>query len=114
MHSVCYNTGPCFRTCLATIAVLLLAILRVCAQEEAKLSSLHGTVRDVSGAPVANVSLMLQPKGSPTSATTTTGSDGHYSFVGLSTGSYSLQATRKGYRTAEIPSVVITAGEAQT
>ena len=114
MHSVCYNTGPCFRTCLATIAVLLLAILPVCAQEEAKLSSLHGTVRDVSGAPVANVSLILQPKGSPPSVTTTTGADGHYSFDRLSTGSYSLHAAKNGYRAAEIPSVVITAGEAPT
>jgi len=109
-----YNTGSRFPVCRWLSAILLLAISPVSAQENAELPSLHGTVRDASGSPVANASVILQPKDSPTSATTTTGADGQYSFVRLSTGSYSLHATKRGYRDAEIPAVVIAASGGPT
>jgi tetratricopeptide (TPR) repeat protein len=95
-------------------ALLLLVILPSSAQENGTLPSLQGTVRDTSGAPVANASVILQPKNSPTSLTATTGADGRYSFVRLATGIYSLHAAKKGYRDADIPSVVIKAPEAAT
>ncbi len=92
--------------------LLLVAQLPLSAQEKAKLPSLHGAVRDASGAPVANVSLVLQKKSSPAPVTTTTGADGHYSFVRLSTGSYSLHAKKKGYRSADVAFAVTASQDA--
>lgn len=93
---------------------LLLVILPSSAQQNGTLPCLQGTVHDTSGAPVANASLILQPKNSPTSLTAITGADGRYSFVRLATGSYSLHAAKKGYRDADIPSIVIKGTEAAT
>ena len=94
------------------ITLLLVAQLPLSAQEKAKLPGLHGTVRDGLGAPVANASLILQNKNSPAPATTITGADGHYSFVRLSTGSYSLHAEKKGYRSADVAFAVTASQDA--
>jgi len=77
-------------------------------------ASIRGLVQDPSGAPLSNVSLILQYKSSPTTLTTTTDAHGSYTFIGLSVGQYSLQATKKGYVDSDLKSLVITARDAET
>ena len=76
--------------------------------------SLHGFVHDASGAPLASASLVLQNKKSPTTLTTTTDTQGSYSFTGLSAGEYSLQATKKGYVDSDLRSLVVAVREIET
>lgn len=99
--------------------ILLLVFSLLCCASAAQdsklgLASLHGLVHDASGAPLANVSLVLQNKHSPTALTTITNAQGSYSFTGLSAGQYSLQATKKGYVDGDLRSLVIAARDAET
>jgi Flp pilus assembly protein TadD len=76
--------------------------------------SLHGTIHDASGAPLANVSLLLHNKNSPTTLTTTTDGQGSYAFAKLSPGQYSLQATKKGYVDSDPRSLAIAGHDVET
>jgi Flp pilus assembly protein TadD len=102
------------RHILLSVFLLLCRGSIVAQDSKLGLASLHGFVHDASGAPLANVSLVLQNKNSPTTLTTTTDAQGSYSFTGLSAGQYSLQATKKGYVDGDLRSLVIAARDAET
>jgi len=79
-------------------------------------ASLHGTVRDSHGKPVAGATVQLQAKDKDKDATQTahTDSQGGYSFAALPGGAYILRAEIAGYRAAEIPSLSFGPKESNT
>ncbi|MBQ2521893.1 MAG: carboxypeptidase regulatory-like domain-containing protein [Bacteroidales bacterium] len=84
-------------------AALVLPV--ACAEDikEEKQGSIIGVVADrTTGEPVGTVSLTLSPGGSKT----VTGSDGTFQFLGLESGSYTIDLAKEGYK-RESSSVVV-------
>jgi tetratricopeptide (TPR) repeat protein len=96
---------------------LMFFLLLGCASGQSTKSetaSLRGTVHDASGSPIADVSLILQNKSSPTTLTTKTDAQGAYSFTKLPAGQYSLRATKKGHVDSDFRSLAMSAGDSET
>lgn len=87
------------------------AILPLAAQDTGPASSLHGTIRDFQGRPVANASVWLKEKDSKNSKFASTDEQGHYTFTGLPAGVYSVHAAKSESGDGEIASVFLTSHE---
>ena len=75
-------------------ALLVLCCVMAGCGKETKLGSIFGTVTDyVTGNPVSNAKVRLNPGGE----TTLTGSDGTYQFNDVANGNYSLSISKNGY-----------------
>jgi len=81
---------------------------------KAGAASIHGLVKDGSGAPLSDVSLILQSKDLATTFTTTTNAQGSYTLTGLAAGQYSLQAKKSGYINSDLKSLVIAVRDTET
>jgi len=97
---------------IAAFAILSLFPLYLCSQGT---TSLHGTVRNSEGKPVAGVAIHLQVKNAAPAKTQTvqTDQEGKYSVAPLSGGVYLLRADMSGYSDAEIPALFIGPNEAK-
>ena len=100
-------------TVLAALCLLSIFSLAVplAGQETATSASLHGTVRDSRGKPVAKASVSLTEKNSAHSKSTSTDEQGHYTFAGLSAGVYSVHAAKRGVGDGEINKIFLAARE---
>ena len=93
---------------VVAVAIALCAI--ACGDEVEKVGTVVGYVSSANnGEPLQGVSLQLSPSG----ATTTTGSDGHFEFDNITEGLYSIQATKGGFIT-NTKHVMVNAGETTT
>ena len=81
------------------------------AAQSAGTGALTGTVTDPTGAVVPGVSVLLVSLETNQTRTTTTGSDGAYKFSLLPPGSYSVRFSASGFKTSEVPSVVVNVTE---
>ena len=95
------------------VSLLLLCGLHAVAQEaSASLTTvIEGTMRDSSGAPVANATVSLTSNVSP-SQTAATATDGTYSFRGLRSGTYRIAATVAGFNDYQSQEIALRAGQA--
>jgi tetratricopeptide (TPR) repeat protein len=101
------------RVAICTLVVMMvLAPVRAHPQEPGNGAILKGYVRDPSGRPVANATVVLQlattaqtPSVPPQS--THTSADGAYRFASLPAGSYVLHAELTGYRSAIVSRVAL-------
>jgi outer membrane receptor protein involved in Fe transport len=73
--------------------------------------NLQGTIKDASGAPIANVRVSLS---GPSAQSTATDANGSFSFSGLSPGVYALTAAKAGYQPANQSDLAVIAGQTQT
>ena len=94
-------------TLVGHVLLLFLAILSLAAQQKGPSASLHGTIRDSQGRPVANVSVSLKEKNSVQVKSASTDERGHYAFTGLSAGAYSVHAAKSGSGDGDISSVLL-------
>lgn len=101
-------------TALPLLAMLLLAILPLAAQEHISPASLRGTVRDSRGTPLAGASVSLQRKKSTERTSAVTDASGNYTFARLAEGVYSVHASKSGCGDAEVASVFLAAQERKT
>ena len=91
------------------VAVLLLLVLCGASSSFAQNSILRGVVTDESGAVVPNATVTLSgPAGA--GRTATTGGDGVYTFAGLTTGNYSVQASAPQLSLAQAQALTIRPG----
>jgi len=90
---------PMTRTCLLVsgLCLLLLALPRARAQE----NQLQGTVRDVTGAPIAAADVTLSSGGDKRS--TQTDQNGRFSFPHFNRGEGTLSVSAPNFRTAAVP-----------
>src|SRR5215469_77045 len=72
--------------------------------------SITGVVSDASGAVVSGAKVTLTNEGTGASLTTTTGSDGVYTFSPVRIGSYKLDVTSQGFQTTTQSGVVVNIG----
>ncbi len=96
------------------LAALMLVPLLAIGQESQQSASLRGTVRDDHGKPIAQVSVLLQKKGSSNKLTAQTDAHGQYIFLELSDGIYSLQGSKNGHADARFDSVFLEPHESRT
>jgi hypothetical protein len=72
--------------------------------------SIVGTVTDQSGAVVSGTKVTLTSEGTGASLSTTTGSDGVYTFSPVKVGSYKLEVSFQGFQTIAASGVVVDIG----
>ncbi len=83
-------------------------------QQAADSASLSGRVRDSQGKSVAAAVVQLQSKDAAAIITARTDSDGFYKFPLVRAGIYALRIVINGSVETEVPSLVLSAGEAKT
>ena len=105
-----YKLACSFFVCLA--ALLLTAAVAVA--QSSGTAALTGTVTDLSGASLANVTVTATNIGTNQQRTMTTGPDGIYKFALLPPGNYRVQFSAKGFKTTEVPAVTIEVTETAT
>ena len=71
------------------------------------MGSISGTVRDPSGAAIPNAKVVLTNEDTNISASTTTGSEGQYTFSPVKAGLYSVSAFATGFRTVRQNNVTL-------
>src|SRR4051812_3531987 len=71
------------------------------------MGSISGTVRDTSGAVLPGVKVTLSNVDTGVTSSTTTGSEGQYTFSPIKIGHYSVSATASGFRTVHQNNVTV-------
>ncbi|HZO55937.1 MAG TPA: carboxypeptidase regulatory-like domain-containing protein [Bryobacteraceae bacterium] len=93
----------------SSVAVFVLGVSVAIAQTER--ASVIGNVTDSSGAPMAGVEVTVTNEGTNTVVRLTTDDAGAYQAVNLIPGSYSINATRSGFRAAIFRNFVLQVGQ---
>jgi Carboxypeptidase regulatory-like domain/TonB-dependent Receptor Plug Domain/TonB dependent receptor len=79
--------------------LLVVMTLSVAAVGQSFRGGILGTVRDATGASVADAKVTATDTGTGLSRESTTDADGNYSFTELPLGTYTVTATKQGFRT---------------
>jgi hypothetical protein len=79
--------------------------------QSAGTGALAGAVTDASGATIPNVTVTVTNTETNQARTATTGADGAYKFTLLPPGTYRVRFSAVGFKTAEVPSVVVNVTE---
>ncbi len=99
------------------LAILLISIVVLAPWHGlAQLSSasLNGTVKDPQGAVVSNATLVLTNVGTSVKNTTASNQDGAYTFVNLTPGQYTLEASAPGFSSNQIPPFTLAVSQVGT
>jgi hypothetical protein len=97
-----------------TVLVLLGSPARLWAQGAVTSASLSGNVVDTSGAAIPGATVTILNTATGVSKTQTADAHGHFIFLQLAPGTYSIVATGTGFKKSEVPSLTLTVGETQT
>lgn len=96
---------------LAVITTLFLAISAY-SQAQATTADLSGTVTDPNGAVVAGAAVSARSTSTGLVRTTTSNTDGLYTFVGLPPGEYEISAEAANFKKVIISGIKLTVGQA--
>src|SRR5580698_2619835 len=96
---------------IASLFVLLATLPAALMAQSAGTAGLAGTVTDQSGAAVPNCTVTIVNNGTGQTRTTTTGVDGTYKFSLLPPGAYHARFAASGFKTSEVPAVVLNVTE---
>ncbi len=100
---------------LRFFAVLLLVFsLGLSARAQTYRGAINGTVTDPSGAVVPNAEVKVKDKATDVTRTSTSTSDGEFSFQDLPVGSYAVIVTATGFPEMTVDNVTVTAGSIYT
>jgi hypothetical protein len=101
-----------FRSFLvASVAILLIALLQSSARGQANLGSIKGEVKDVRYAVVPGAQLRLTDDATGVVETSVSGPTGQFSFVNLAPGTYTLSIAAAGFKTTMQQNIVVGVGE---
>ena len=95
----------------------LITILLLCAnvafgQAQSNAADLQGTVKDSSGAVVANASVTARNPATNISRTTTSNDEGFYRLINLPPGDYEVTVEAPTFKKTVLPKVTVTVGQA--
>jgi Carboxypeptidase regulatory-like domain len=107
------NTGRRLRlVCsLFAVVVLLLACATASFAQTAETGALTGTVTDPSSAVIVGATITITNAATGQTRTTTTDANGSYKFSLLPPGTYSVKFSSSGFKTAEVPAVIVNVTE---
>ena len=91
--------------------VFVLALFSATLLHAQDSASVTGTVRDASGASVANAQVTVSDAGRGINRETTTNSDGDYSVAALTPGSYNIAVTAQGFKKYQAKDVILRVGQ---
>jgi hypothetical protein len=95
--------------------LFMLAVAAVSASAQTlSTANVNGTVTDPSGAVVPGASVVMVDTSTNEARTTQTNKAGHYEFVGLRVGVYTITAEAKGFRKAAITNATLEVGKDYT
>ena len=94
--------------------ILATMLVAVSAYGQTFRGAINGTVADPSGALVAGATVKATNTATGVPLTAVTTSDGQFAFQDLPLGSYKLEVTAAGFRSAAVDNVPVTAGGAYT
>ena len=91
-----------------SVVVLLLGLLvSATVMAQVDMGSISGVIRDPTGAAIPNAKVTLTNAGTNITVSTTTGSEGQYTFSPVKVGRYSLSASASGFRTVKQNNVTV-------
>ena len=97
--------------CVASFATLFCLFSGAAFAQNISTAQLQGTVHDPTGAVIPNAKVAIDDASKGYSRETTSDADGHYQFLLLPPGTYTVTASYKGFNTFVSRDVVLTIGE---
>jgi hypothetical protein len=98
----------------ALLMVLLLAASAAFGQAQSNAADIQGTVKDATGAVVANAKVKARNPGTNVSRDTTTNDEGYYRIINVPPGDYEITVEASNFKKAVIPRITVTVGQAAT
>ena len=98
----------------ALLMVLLLAASAAFGQAQSNAADIQGTVKDATGAVVANAKVTARNPGTNVSRDTTTNDEGYYRIINVPPGDYEITVEASNFKKAVIPRITVTVGQAAT
>ena len=98
----------------ALLMVLLLSASAAFGQANANAADIQGTVKDSTGALVANATVTARNPSTNVSRNATTNDEGFYRIVNLPPGDYEITVEAANFKKAVIPKITVTVGQAAT
>ena len=90
------------------LGLAILFLLSACtAFGQTSVGEVNGTVTDTSGASVAGANIKLTNQGTGVVAQTTTNGDGHFVFINVQPGQYSIDAESSGFKSTRVSSFTV-------
>ncbi|MFY9532191.1 MAG: carboxypeptidase-like regulatory domain-containing protein, partial [Candidatus Acidiferrales bacterium] len=89
------------------VVFLGLGLFPASSRAQQTLGSVNGTVTDISGAVVGNVSVRVRNVDTNLEVTATTKGDGSFSVADLPIGKYSVTFSKQGFKTDEHPQILV-------
>ena len=99
------------RRLVPLLVLTLIAFSPALMAQSAGTGALTGTVKDPSGAVIANVTVTLINTATNATRSAVTGADGVYRFTLIPPGTYSVKFAAAGFKTADVPSVTVNVTE---
>ncbi len=96
------------------ILSLLLLFLAGSASAQVSTASINGVIRDPAGAVIPGATIVLRNVDTSVERTSTTNEAGAYGFVSIPPGSYTIEATAKGFSSQKLAPFVLAVGQAAT
>ncbi len=93
---------------------LLVLFTAVNLQAQVVGGALSGTVRDVTGAPMAGVSVLVDNRETGAQRKLITDSNGHYAAPSIAIGAYEVSASKDGFSTQAKTGINLTVGQSTT
>ena len=94
------------------LLLLLLSAPVAFGQAQSNAADLQGTVRDATGAVVANAGVTARNPGTNFSRSVTTNDEGFYRIINLPPGDYEVTVEATNFKKAVLPKVTVTVGQA--
>src|SRR4029079_17363426 len=94
------------------LLLLLLSAPVAFGQAQSNAADLQGTVRDATGAVVANATVTARNPGTNFSRSVTTNDEGFYRIINVPPGEYEITAEATNFKKSVLPKVTVTVGQA--
>lgn len=96
----------------ALLVVLFLSAHAAFGQAQSNAADIQGTIKDPSGAVVANANVTARNPNTNVTRSATSNDDGLYRIINLPPGDYEITVEATGFKKAVLPKVTITVGQA--
>jgi hypothetical protein len=98
----------------SVLTVLFLCAHAAFGQAQSNAADIQGTVRDATGAVVANATVTARNPGTNVSRNATTNDEGFYRIINVPPGDYEITVEATNFKKAVLPKVTVTIGQAAT